>query len=391
MIISIPTITCEGKRVYISSTIHQSDRASKPPLTVWFGFPEVYKECISNSSDGFVVSLLILAMSKGEDIYLKGQMSLELFRRMAKYQEVFNEWFPKELKVINIQCNNFKDISDAHLKNPACAFSGGVDSFFTLWSHLPENEKNEKRRISYALFVHGFDIPLCDTRTFNTVKEKYEMQLKKIGIHLIPAATNIRDITRQLNWEFTHGSALIGTALFLKKIFSCFYIPSSDPYSDLVPWGSHPDTDPILSTREMEIVHDGGDFSRIQKIFSISNWEVTFSTLRVCWEHPDGLKNCCKCEKCIRTMLGLKMANSLENYDTFPEKLKGKYIRKCRTPHTPEFNQLLELRRLASIRKKKTLLRNLGITIFKNKLWRIIGKANPLKRKRIVSGFKFIY
>ena len=42
------------------------------------------------------------------------------------------------------------------------AFSGGVDSFYTLRAHVAGQEPDERARITHGLFVHGFDLSLSN-------------------------------------------------------------------------------------------------------------------------------------------------------------------------------------------------------------------------------------
>lgn len=382
MIVHTPEIESGYKAVSIFTRIEQEGSI---PSILWYRFPAEYKHYISPLSDGFVVSLLLLAMSRREDIHVKGAMSLAFFEKLDAYQKVFKAWFPKKLDIIQVQCEHLEHDPGKYPQKSASAFSGGVDSFFTLWSHLPENEKDEKYHMAYSLFVHGFDIPLGDVETYKIAKEAYGALLKRMNVTLIPVSTNIREHTRNVSWEISHGSALIGTALFLRNLFSRFYIPSSDPYHNLIPWGSHPDADTALSTRGMEIIHDGAYFSRFQKIAEISDWPLTYSALRVCWEKPHGLQNCCKCEKCIRTMMALEGFNKLERYQTFPQKLKGKYIRKCMTYYSSTYNEYIDIKNFLLKINNKSLLYNLYYTLVKMKLFQIINKPNPLKGRKVLS------
>ena len=41
-----------------------------------------------------------------------------------------------------------------------------------------------------------------------------------------------------------------------------------------------------------------------------------------------GVKNCCKCEKCIRTMIALELVGALPRYKTFPLPLTRSKVRK---------------------------------------------------------------
>jgi hypothetical protein len=63
---------------------------------------------------------------------------------------------------------------------------------------------------------------------------------------------------------------------------------STYSYSNLAPWGSHPLTDPLLSTLGTRVIHDDAAFSRIEKTEFIARREMALRTLRVCWNARSG-------------------------------------------------------------------------------------------------------
>ena len=57
-------------------------------------------------------------------------------------------------------------------------------------------------------------------------------------------------------------------------------IGSSEPYDALViPWGSSPITDYLLSGDRLSIVHDGAGFSRTDKVAEVRHNQVACQTL----------------------------------------------------------------------------------------------------------------
>ena len=71
-------------------------------------------------------------------------------------------------------------------------FQEVIDSFYTLYSHLPENEDNPMNQITHLLYIDGFDTLLGDP-TYSVAKKHYEEFANKLGIKLLTASTNIRD------------------------------------------------------------------------------------------------------------------------------------------------------------------------------------------------------
>jgi hypothetical protein len=84
-------------------------------------------------------------------------------------------------------------------------------------------------------------------------------------------------------------------------------IASTEPYHSLVlPYGSNPVTDWLMSSYAFQIVHDGAAFTRSEKVRELANWPEALRYLQVCWQGDQKDRNCGRCEKCIRTILNFR-------------------------------------------------------------------------------------
>jgi hypothetical protein len=207
-----------------------------------------------------------------------------------------------------------------------CFFSGGVDSFYTALKHQDQ--------ISALVFVHGFDVPLANQDLRASVSRALRAAAAELGKPLIEVQTNIRTFSeRYVPWsEQYHGSALASVALLLAPMFGKFYIPASFPYSYLEPWGSHPLLDPLWRNEGMEVVHDGCEATRVEKVRSISASDTALRWLRVCWQNGGDAYNCGRCEKCLRTMVNLEVAGVLERCATFDRALDLREVARVPAP-----------------------------------------------------------
>lgn len=122
------------------------------------------------------------------------------------------------------------------------------------------------------------------------------------------------------NWwhGFQHGIGLLGLVsnlAYIKNI-KVIYIASSYTIKDVgIGCASDPTIDNNLKFLNCKIVHDQYNLSREDKlklIIEYSKKENIYPTLRVCWE-KDGGKNCCRCEKCYRTIYGIIAAGEDPN------------------------------------------------------------------------------
>jgi len=160
--------------------------------------------------------------------------------------------------------------------------------------------------------------------TYQTAIERNTSFVHSFGKTLIPVETNHYQFGYRYNLSrnLTQGSALASVALLLG--FPCGYLPSSRSYDELTPLGSHPLTDPLWSNECVEIIHDGAEVRRIDKVRKIAECESALANLRVCFD--DVNVNCGRCAKCLRTMISLRLLGA--SAGPFPSLPRLKEIRK---------------------------------------------------------------
>ncbi len=327
---------CTPKRangeIELSARIELERPPYRLPSTLWFRFPETQADFLNDHADGFAIALLNLALTRGENITVRGTLSPRLAFGIQEFQRVQSLWHSREHKPIEIYADHY---AHAESSDPrvACAFSGGVDSFFTAWSHLRQNERFPGDAISYGVFVHGFDIGLHDTQTYQTCCAAYADMLHTWNIELLTASTNVRRFDEVGDWVKASDAALVGLAHLLSRRFRRFYVPSSDYYGDFPTWRADSLLDALLSSESLEVITDGARFPRFEKIAALTRVPETYNLLRVCYTKPDGLMNCCECDNCISTMMALELCSALPKYKTFPLPLTRRKILFTRVPH----------------------------------------------------------
>ncbi|MBW8012837.1 MAG: hypothetical protein FVQ83_16595 [Chloroflexi bacterium] len=310
------------KSVFLYARVETNHPVPNMPQTLWFEFPQNYVDQLDSSSNSMLLTLVQLGMMLGEDITVKGVVSPRLAYGLNEYQNIYHTWLPDTFHLVNIKCAQLS----ANNTNPsptgvATAFSGGVDSFFTLWSHLPRNQTISPAQITHGLFVHGFDIPLTNSELYSRLLQQYEKTFSSIDLTLIPVRTNAKLFYQlRINWTLTYGAPLIATAYALSPSFRRLYIPSGFNYGEIVPNGSTPLHDHLVSSEQLEIVHHGAGTSRVEKFSTISDWSLTHDQLRVCIQPSklDDHINCGKCNKCLSGITTLKNLNYLDLYSVFP-------------------------------------------------------------------------
>lgn len=289
---------------------------------VWLRYPAEHYENLSLNANPFVAALLLTAMRLGAKLKVEGAISRKIRTGINKFMEIMHQWRPLFYKPVKIEAAEITETFRAG-RSVGSFFSGGVDSFYTLL----KNENSDcaaSEKTEYLIFVRGFDIRLdCQNELYREALRRVDAAGAALGKKVIQVSTNIRKMNDHLvPWDWFHGQAMMSVALGLDGLLRKIYIPSTHTYQDLFPWGSHPLLDPLWATESLEVVHDGCEATRVEKIIEeIANSQVALDNLRVCCENRYERFNCGVCEKCVRTMVNLEVAGVLERCNTFDRKL----------------------------------------------------------------------
>jgi hypothetical protein len=285
---------------------HASGEAIEKEL--WFLYPAGLPMPEDDNCDSYLLAALLPAMQLKADITVYGSVSSELLANLTELQYVWQKWCPEQYFLIDIKVDHIRK-NECRVDGAVCAFSGGADAQFTAYRHATGQAGYSRQALRAGVLVHGFDIPLSDTKGFAGAERRASEALDDLGLSLLTVRSNIRELWG-INWEHHCGAALASVLCGLSRYVGAGLIGSGEPYDKLfVPWGSHPMTDPLLSTGIFKIIHDGAGFSRSEKITAISEWEVGINNLRVCWAGGKHDRNCGVCEKCVRTRLNFILAD----------------------------------------------------------------------------------
>lgn len=309
----------------------------KVNFRVWFKLPlEIGNLFVLG--DAFVAGFLIPCMYRNENLYIDGRVSSRLLNSVEMIQSIMNNWFPSQLKKVTVTCaqtynNRLKKDDNS---NVACFFSGGVDSWYSVLKH--------KETISSLILIKGFDIRAENEQLWESAKQSIEDAAQALGKRAVTVETNLREYAdmHRCSWakkfegvfwgRFLFGSSLAAVGLCMQSTLDKIIIPSGANYAQLRPWGSHPLTDPLWATENTTFIHDGCEANRMGKIKAISKSELALSRLRVCYDNVAGRYNCCICEKCLRTMLSLKLCGALEKATSFDLPLNLNLFKKIKVP-----------------------------------------------------------
>ena len=275
---------------------------------LWYRFPEAHERALTDSGDPYVLALLFSAMRRRRDLHVHGYVSPSLLAGLEEFQAAWVCWRPSHYVRVGVSADAEREAPVAESDAAITLFSGGVDSSFSAIRHRRGPEGRATRRVAAGLMAHGFDVPLANEGGFRRAAEKAARIVESLGMDFIPMTTNLRELETPW-WDF-HGAAGASCLTLLRRGFRAGLIPSTEPYDGLVlPWGTNPVTDWMMSSDSFPIVHDGAGFSRMQKVEALARWPEALQNLRVCLEGNKGREdeNCNACEKCIRTVLAFRV------------------------------------------------------------------------------------
>lgn len=248
------------------------------------------------------------------------------------YQNMYPDLhFAGNLKCKKLIQNNYKPSKIAMM------FSGGVDATATLVKHISEKP--------ILINLQGSDIKLKYKTVLDNVRIKIQNMAEQFSLPITFIETAFREVLNEKElddfisivndnyWHaLQHGIAILSHAApiaYLKKI-KTLYIASSYTKGDNAKCASDPTIDNLLKFASTTIYHDNFDLTRGDKIELINKYceENNLSLkIRVCFNERKE-ENCCKCEKCYRTIFEIISRNG--NPKNFGFDLPQNFLRKAK-------------------------------------------------------------
>lgn len=336
---------------------------------LYYEYNELEKYHAENDSEGYLIALIMQAMSEGRSLKVHGAVSDALLSNLTEFRDAWCLWEPDVFQPIDFYSEEVYKQNNYDNNGAVCAFSGGVDSTFSVWRHVNKLNYHRSQDIKFCTMVRGFDIPLDNKVEFTTAKEIGSSTLNSVGLPLLSITTNFRQIVN-VKWEYTHAAAIVSAFHGYKALIDTCIIGSTESYDALViPWGSSPITDGLLSSNSFTVLHDGASYNRSRKVFEISKWEIGSNNIRVCWKGEQKDRNCGKCEKCVRTAFNflanrLDVPDNLHVYDYINSLKKAKFTNKV---IISEWNQILKLAKHNNINEKWVRILSNKLSLYKVK------------------------
>lgn len=311
-------------------------RSYDEDLKLWYSVPfDQWEYCSYDLMDSFLIAALLKAMEDGATLKVHGPVSSSLLDNLEEFQVIFSLWFPEKYSRIDIRVDS--EVEEEKVNDRVIlSFSGGVDGAFCALNHVLRRGPIKRKLfdVDSILYVEGFDVNIeYDRECKNVVERNKRLFEGNNDLIFLNVRTNLKYLLSIKRFWTSHACVLVSVASLFRKMWGGVLVGSSHSYLHLLPWGSHPLTDRLLSSRGFEVHHDMV-FTRVEKLKALSAWPEALEGLKVCWEgqyrfdtSPD--LNCCVCDKCVRTMLAFR-ALGQEIPSSFPGELTTDKVRRLK-------------------------------------------------------------
>lgn len=211
-------------------------------------------------------------------------------------------WRPDLFRAIRILPDTIAPARLPTSRKAILAFSGGLDSAYSLHAHKRGMLGHRELDIASAIQVYGFDLPIDQPSCCENAAKLARGILDAYDVPLTTVQTNWRDLDNP--WE---ESFIFGLASVMHQFSACYShaVFSSDIsyLLDRFDWGTNAITNRLVSGLSFPIHVTGANKSQSAKARAVMNEPSVLNNLRVCWRRPESLGNCGVCEKCLRTKL----------------------------------------------------------------------------------------
>ncbi len=390
MKISDIAITRQNGRARVSARVTWED-CDREGFELYFETAAKHASMLSDCADTFLIANLIPAYEYGESrIHVADPICSALRTNIEVASAYAHHWHYRDRKTLDIETERIVDRpTDVRRALSAQMFSGGLDSYATLALNRQFLGTDHPDYTRTAILAFGLEQD--DPTAFGYVTEVMRSAARELDLILVPVESNVylpyREEDSARNWQFwvdrlmctalaSFGHALsagctqlsIAASDFLAREFTC--VAADNPL-----------VQENLSSARMRIRHSGGHLSRLEKTRIVARSPTMLRHLRVCNQYKryaPGKLNCGRCEKCVRTMIGLLAVGALEQTPCFASFELNAGLIDSIVP--PRDNMVA-----ATYQESLDLLRSKGHNDLIKPLQRVISRALGKKRTRIVS------
>ena len=291
---------------------------------LWFEVDEKYAAYLCpERCDAYVLAVLHYAMRYGHDIECDVPMTDRLHEQLVgQFLPAFFKANAGHCHAVRIKCPVAPEVVHPESEKPVVAtgVSCGVDSLHVFAGHS---------EITHGCIWNGHGRNWDETdekrnQTWLALVDMAKRFAQHMGIELVIGNSNFdHGCIPEMMWDGMTTNGNLFCVFALQKLWSKYYI-ASDCAADIFKFNISLSEDPahyefflfpFVTLPRLQILMDGADCKRIEKIRDLVDFEPARKFLNTCWRLSDDHHNCShECPKCIRTMLGLWIHGALDGF-----------------------------------------------------------------------------
>ena len=295
-----------------------------PVKTIYFEVAEEYGFLLSaDTYDAFALVGLYLAMNHHTDLRIHGSISKKLYKNLTWYvQKIFCDFSDKltPAKIFVEGCSLAKPTGNIIGTGISC----GVDSFSTIYDRFAKEDDPDYKINALFIFNCGSHGDFNNAYTQMVFRSRVERALivaDELDLPLVVVDSNLHQFRDEENKNTILYLSIYSCVLSMQSAILRYYISSSVEYTE-IDFSDHDLAGfsdsylvPLIQTERTELIIDGCQYRRVDKVKNISDWSIAQKYLNVCLTQKGAdSTNCGQCPKCLRTLLTLEILGKLENF-----------------------------------------------------------------------------
>ena len=295
--------------------------------SIYFEIDKNYGDMFADDTyDAFVLVPLFLAMYHKTDLRIHGNISKRFYKNLNWYVQKILCDFSTELSAVQIIVDGV--VSKTSTGNLiGTGISCGVDSLSTIYDRFI-NEDDPDYKINALFFfncgANGRFETNFTVRAFNVRYKRICKLASELYLPVCPVNTNLT-VFQKVYIDSMIFLSNYSCVLALQNAIRRYYIGSALSYNGIKNTGVKINSYdlaefcesyliPLIGTERTELIIDGCQYRRVDKIKRLVDWQIAQRYLNVCHIYNEDLSNCGTCEKCLRTLLASEILGKTENF-----------------------------------------------------------------------------
>ncbi len=301
-----------------------------PAETMYF---EIDKEFggmfVCDTYDPFVLTALYLAMYHKTDLRIHGNISKKFYKNIKWYIQKILCDFSEVFSPVDVIVDGFAP-TEATGFLTGTGISCGVDSLSTIYDRFVKEDDPDYKINALFMFncgSHGdFGKPATQEVFISRIMRSNAIA-EELGLLLIVVDTNLHQFRYEKEKDTLLFLSIYSCVLSMQNGIRRYYISGACSYKGIKEFGDndkhHADLAvacdsyliPLIKTERTELIIDGCQYRRVDKIKNIADWDIAQKYLNVCLiQKGADSTNCGDCPKCARTLLTLDILGKLDNF-----------------------------------------------------------------------------